>query len=393
VTNKCPNRPRVVLVLPWLSHYRRHFLALLRDDLTSRGIDLTVVHGQPPADEASKQNGISLPWGMQVENRFIVIGTKCLIWQPVRHLIHDADLVVTQQESRILSAYPLFGVQILGRQRMAFWGHGRNMDLECASRLGEALKRFMSKRVHWWFAYNDYAAGVVQELGFPPERITVVQNSIDTRTMAEQSAQIDADELDSVRRRLGLNSENVAIYVGGMYGLKRLPYLVDACVRIRAEVPDFHMLFVGAGPDADVVQRAAAKHDWMHYLGPLFDRDKLPYFKLSKLLLMPGRVGLVVLDAFALETPLVTIDHNQHSVELDYLENGQDGVILPRGTDAAEYATAVIHLLRDAAMYKRLVKGCRQSAHHYSAEQMAERFGTGVEQALGAPNWTGLRVR
>ena len=57
-------------------------------------------------------------------------------------------------------------------------------------------------------------------------------------------------------------------------------------------MPDFEMLFVGSGPDRTWVEEAVARNPWMHYVGPVFDDDKVPYFRLAKLALMPGRVGL-----------------------------------------------------------------------------------------------------
>lgn len=375
-----------MLVYSWITRYRAAFNDALRSDLWARGIDLRVVHGQPHPDVARRQLAVTLDWAEQIENRFLPLGRKHLVWQPALRHARDADLMVVQQQTRDLLIYPLFLGQILGRQRLAFWGHGRNMDSRTSSGLGESIKRQMSRHVHWWFAYNDYSAGVVGQLGFPGERITVVRNAIDTRTMIEQAARITPTDLAVVRGQLGLRTDNVAIYCGAMYDLKQLPFLVDACLRVRAQVPDFHMLFIGTGPDAGVVHHAAAEHPWIHELGPLFEEQILPYFKLAKLLLMPGGVGLVALDSFALQTPMVTIDNNRHGVEVDYLTHNRDCLILPRGTDTSAYATAVATLLRDEEARQRLVDGCRASADDYSIEQMAARFATGLEQALQAPS-------
>jgi hypothetical protein len=46
----------------------------------------------------------------------------------------------------------------------------------------------------------------------------------------------------------------------------------------------------------------------------------VPYFILSKLVLMPGLVGLAVLDASALEVPLVTTAVPYHTPELTTLK-------------------------------------------------------------------------
>src|SRR5690606_30926991 len=125
------------------------------------------------------------------------------------------------------------------------WGHGRNF--QNASPIAERAKQLMSRRVHWWFCYNDLSAEVVAGLGYPPTRITVVNNAIDTRRMQAWRAATTDAELAGLRGELGLRGSHVAAFVGGLYDEKRLPYLIEACDRIRARVDDFEMLVLGGG--------------------------------------------------------------------------------------------------------------------------------------------------
>ncbi len=82
---------------------------------------------------------------------------------------------------------------------------------------------------------------------------------------------------------------------------------------IRRDIPDFELVVIGKGPEADFIETAAAQHEWIHFVGPKSDDEKVPYWALSKLLLMPGLVGLVVLDSFALGVPMITTDYPYHS--------------------------------------------------------------------------------
>jgi precorrin-6B methylase 2 len=61
-------------------------------------------------------------------------------------------------------------------------------------------------------------------------------------------------------------------------------------VYIKNAVPDFEMIFVGGGPDEKRVKVAAEKYEWVHFPGPKIDEEKVPYFMLSRLFLMPGLV-------------------------------------------------------------------------------------------------------
>ena len=167
-----------------------------------------------------------------------------------------------------------------------------------------------------------------------------------------------------------------------MYRDKRLAFLLEACGLIRQWVPDFEMIFIGAGVDAGLVTQAAMRHSWIKYIGPKFDREKVPYFMLSKLLLMPGVVGLGVVDAFALAVPLVTTAVAGHGPEIGYLDDGTNGVVVQQAHNPAAYAGTVRELLRDEERRQLLVAGCRAAADIYTVENMVERFVIGVRQAL-----------
>ena len=240
----------------------------------------------------------------------------------------------------------------------------------------------MSRRVWWWWAYNEQSASYVRELGFPDERITRVQNSIDTVSLMAAAATVTPQELASLRRRLGLRGDNVCIFVGGMYEDKRLPFLVAACELVRKELPDFEMIFVGDGPQSGVVSEAAKRHGWIHYVGARFDDERVPYMLLAKLALMP-LVGLGVLDSFALRVPLITTDVPYHGPEVEYLESGVNGLIVACDCGPGEYAAAVVDVLRDTKLRETLRRGCERSSSLYTVEAMVDNFAAGIHGALG----------
>lgn len=374
--------PVVAVVQKTLAHYRVPFFEHLRRRLDERGITLRLIYGRPADERALRDDTRSLPWAHEIENRILHAGRHELYWQPCRALLRDADLVVVEQASRLLLNYVLLAWQAAGGPRLAFWGHGRNLQAHSASRVGEALKAYTSRRVHWWFAYNALSQRIVERLGFPPDRITNVQNAIDTQRLRAAYRSTSAEEVERLRRSLGLTGANVGLFVGGMYPEKRLGFLLTACRHVRAAVPDFEMLWVGAGPEAPRVRDACAAAEWMHYVGPKFDTDRVPYFKLASVFLMPGLVGLAILDAFSMETPIVTTDLPYHSPEIDYLIPDENGVLVPEAAAPQAYADAVTALLQDDERRHRLVEAGRTASTRYTVDEMARRFAGGIQQAL-----------
>jgi glycosyltransferase involved in cell wall biosynthesis len=373
------------MVQGWIPKYREGFHAGLRDALDERGIDLTLVYGPPVGEAAAKDATLEIPWAHRVDHRLFTFGSRTLMWQPCMTLVRGADLVICDQASARLNNYAFLARQLLGREPFALWGHGRNFQTDRASKPGEILKRWMSRRAHWWFAYNELSAGVVAELGFPAARITDVQNAIDTRPLIAARDAANAASLDALRQRLGIRGEHVGVYLGGMYAEKRLDYLLESLDLVRAQVPDFEAIFIGTGPDAHLVEAASRRYDWIHQAGQQFDEDKARHVLLGQALLMPGLVGLAIIDSFALGVPLVTVADSRHSPEIDYLADGGNGLMLPAGSSPADYAAAVTRVLTDPAVRGRLVEGCLRSAERYTMDEMVRRFAEGVERALSAP--------
>jgi glycosyltransferase involved in cell wall biosynthesis len=375
---------RVVVVQKSVPHYRVPFFEGLRRRLADEGTELVLVYGQPVGEEAQKDDSVELAWGRRIVNRTFSVRRRLLVWQPVLRHLRAGDLVIVEQASKLLVNYVLLALQRTGRVRVAFWGHGRNLSAGPQSRLGEAVKRFVSRQVHWWFAYTARSGELVAGLPFPAERVTAVQNAIDTRELADARRSLTADDVAKVRDRLNLRSENVAIFCGALYRQKRLEFLLEAAAAVRARVPDFELIVLGAGPDRALVDAAAADGPWIHCVGPVFGAEKAAYFEVARALLLPGLVGLAVVDSFVFETPLVAIDDPGHAPEIEYLEHERNGLLLAPGTTAEAYADAVAGLLSDPGRHQRLTGGCRTAATRYTVENMIERFADGVLRAVAA---------
>lgn len=370
--------PRVVIIQEHLPHYRQRFYELLHAELQSRGVELDLVYSP---NTASNLLAGSLPWAMPVP----VTKLGRFAWQNIHGIVHKSDMVIVQQESKYAANYLLELKCCFNSQKFAYWGHGKNFQAENASIVGERLKSTTSLFCDWWFAYNDLSAEIVARLGFPRDRITSVQNSIDTGSISAARRKVSPEHLAALRAELGIESENVAVFTGGLYHEKRLPFLLEACQLVRKDIKDFELIVIGKGPESDLIKSAAAANPWLHYLGAKNDAEKVPYWMLSKLLLMPGLVGLVVLDSFALGVPMVTTDYPYHSPEISYLKSGVNGVVVSPWSDARSYASHVVQLLSNPARLEMLAGNALKAAEFYTVEQMAKNFANGISSSLAAP--------
>ena len=377
---------KVTLFQYRLFHYRVRLFDLMRERCRERGIELVLVHGQPFRDEAKKRDCGELDWAVRVNNRYFpIVEKKDLCWQPAPREARDSDLVIVMQENRLLANY----VWILRRAfglgpRVAFWGHGRDFQSLATRGVRAGWKQFVSTRVDWWFAYTELSRRCVLNYGFPPDRITVLNNAIDNQSFENEMECVTGQDLHDLRQELGFSPRHfVGLFCGSMYPDKRLDVLFDACQRVHDRFTDFRLVLIGDGVDRPLVEAQCARHSWIRYLGVQYGARKAALYRLAQLTLCPGLVGLNILDAFLSGVPLITLSDSLHSPEIAYLEPGVNGHSVVGGAGA--YADCVLDLIRDDRARARLSEGALAAAQRYTLENMALRFVDGIEACLKIP--------
>lgn len=374
-------RHKVVVLQHRLLHYRIDLFNRLRELCLERNIDCHLIHGQATANEKSKNDEGDLAWADKTHNTFVHVGGRDILWQPLPDSVRDADLLIVMQENRIVSNYPIILRGKFGTGKVAYWGHGVNFQSSTPRGLAERWKRFLVKQVDWWFAYTDLTAEIVQCAGFPKERVTCLNNAIDTTTFNKTVESITNEELAEVKKRLKLGENSrVGIFCGSLYPDKRLDLLVEATALVRSQVKDFHVIIIGSGPSQNYIAQAAKTYPWLHPVGAKFGREKAAYFKLAEIMVNPGALGLHILDAFSVGLPIVATANAKHGPEIAYLHNGVNGVLT--GGTVNEYADAVISLLSDVELRQLLSGKALGSSLDYTVEHMAERFVDGISRCL-----------
>ena len=101
---------------------------------------------------------------------------------------------------------------------------------------------------------------------------------------------------------------------------------------------------------------------------------------MADVFLMPGLVGLAILDCFAMQTPIITTNYQFHSPEIEYLENGINGLITTNTVES--YSNSVINLLVNSIKLNELKINCNISAKKYTVEEMVNNFVVGIKKCL-----------
>jgi L-malate glycosyltransferase len=369
---------KVLIIYKWLPKYRVDFYQQLRNKLLKNNIELHLIYGKSNKLNTLKKDEAEIEWGKYIPNRILNVGKKELIWQPCLQYLKDKDLIIVQTENKLILNYILIIIRPISKFKLAFWAHVNNMQ-DDANSLRNKFKLLFNNKCDWWFGYTKSAKLFLTARNYPENRITVVQNAIDTITLMKYYSKISEEELNDLKESLNIIGNNIGIFCGGMYPDKDFEFILATCVRVKTVLSDFHMIFIGSGIESSKIINASNKMDWVHFIGPKFGIERIIYFKISAIQLMPRLVGLCILDSFAMETPLITTDHPFHGPEIDYLENGVNGIMTKNNLN--DFSNSIIDIL-NSQKYLHLIEGGKLAAEKYTVENMAENFNNGILACL-----------
>jgi glycosyltransferase involved in cell wall biosynthesis len=370
---------KVLIICKSIPQYRIAFFNLLRTELSKDHISLELICGDD--SQKGRNDSETIDWAIFKPNKYIKIFGLTLIWQPCLKEVESSDLVIVEQAIRLLINYVLIGKRIIGSQKLAFWGHGLNMQANKYSFANIFKRLCILNHCDWWFAYTSGIKSFLINNGYLANRITVVQNAIDTMQMRNDYDDIKDDELQAVRELYGLQrAENILIYCGDFYKEKRLSFLIDTADILIERGHNFKLLVAGGGPDEYIIKKAALTRPYLVFTGPLFGRKKALMFKLSSIFLLPGAMGLAILDSFAFETPVIATKYDFHGPEFEYLVDGYNGIVTEN--DLMNYANGVSDMLSNNAKLQQIVSNCKSEYKKYSIEIMVSNFTDGVKNFI-----------
>src|SRR5215469_3462524 len=372
-------RPRVVIIRHTIKHYRVPFYQHLYEHLKSDGIELQVIYGNTNRAHKLRDDNTDLPreYGRRVKARWI---GDSLVYHPVLRKIQQADLVIIGHENKYLLNLLLLPMSAVGLKTVGYWDKDwyKNGVIK-ADGFGEWLRHRTVKAVDWWFVYTKECADGLRKAGVSCG-ITVVENAVDTSKIREWCGQIAEDEISEQKLAMGMQGARIGIYCGTLHPWKRLNFLVDAAEKIREKLTNFHLLVIGTGEQRKWVEETVKAKPFIHYLGPLYGRESALAMRMSDVFMIPGMVGLAVLDAFAAGLPVLTTDHDNHGPEVDYLEPGTNGLISANHLES--YSDAVAELLNSPQELSRLRSGALVTGKRYTVQNMAKHFRNGIRECL-----------
>jgi glycosyltransferase involved in cell wall biosynthesis len=177
------------------------------------------------------------------------------------------------------------------------------------------------------------------------------------------------------------------VYVGRLRRYKGVDWMIRAFPRIRARVPEARLTVVGDGPDRARLRhmlRRSGAQGAVEFLGFLPRTEKARRLREGWVVVQPSPKegwGLTVIEAGASATAVVAADSPGLR---DSVRRDETGLLVPYGDDAA-MADAVVRVLTDAGLRRRLAEAGIEWAQQFQWARCAARSMDALAGPVAAP--------
>ena len=375
----------------FIPHCRVKFYSLLNATGKAKYV---VFHGAPPSltGHPEIKHTFDFP-NVTVRNYEISLCGKTIVYQPVlKHIIFGSfDAVVLGHELKVVSNLILFCWCKITAKPIVWWGHGFQKD-----KIAGSLNRFISKAVvmfkkhlaRWtnmFIVYTEGGAAKLIDSGVQAEHIRVVRNTLDMDEQRRLHAEMINRDPRQIRENRKLQRDSkVLLYIGRIYKEKKIEELLALVERLNADKlcrSFVEAVIIGGGPELTKMQKAGAKIPGVHFTGELYEQSVVAeYLRLASAVVIPGKVGLAVNHAFSQGVPVITRGHNYHAPEVEYIINGQNGLIVQGDFQAFVRGTAIF--LNSDEDGKRMAANALKTRDRLTLEFMVEAFDKAVMQVM-----------
>lgn len=385
-------RPKQVLIaqLNSVRSYRVRFYELL-EQRRPPGWEFRVVH-DCDKERVTKLYPVYLDHRnftfpiLPVRTIFLSRRRQDVVWQNFFLPARKYDLIITDTFISNLT-YVLVNVWRFFGIKRGYWGHTSDLtsmpsQITVAKRLLEKFKAKCLREADVFFAYTDSEKNRLIAAGFAPEKIVVLNNTIDT--IQERRAYLELkDKRNELRKKYDLENREVIIYLGRMMEQKRLDVLFEGFEQLHRLRPTTCLVLAGGGPGAPYAASMAEKMGprAVRYLGPVDETTARELLTASDVFCLPGQIGLAPLRALCFDLPVVAFRVSFHAPEVEYL-NENNSLLLPEELSIEAFAKKLACALdywRDEQRRNTLYP----TIAHLTMENMVDNFIRGVNLALG----------
>jgi glycosyltransferase involved in cell wall biosynthesis len=218
---------------------------------------------------------------------------------------------------------------------------------------------------------SEYFIDESRVLGEYRDKIIVIPNGINIDEFCISYSK------KNCREKLGLPlNDEILLFLGGLDPHKGPDVLLKAMPKILKSIPDAKLVFVGSGGMREELERLCkrlAVEESVKFAGFVEEHLKPFYYRAADVFCLPSVMkheifGIVNLEAMVCDVPIVA---SKIGGVPDVVKDGENGLLVPP-RDSEALADAIVYLLENEDIRKRMGKNGRKKVEGYSWERIAE---------------------
>jgi len=237
------------------------------------------------------------------------------------------------------------------------------------------LRKQLLRSVDTFVSINPKIGEELRYIGINQERIVNIPNGVDIPLECAYQPIIK----QKYRALLGLDYQNIVLFVGRLCAEKNLDILLHAWKQTTQKHPNAHLLILGEGGafrnvEAEIRQLAIDLQlsDTVHFLGRINDVNS--YLLAGDIFALPSStegMSNALLEAMAAGNGIVASNIPGNA---QLISDGINGLLVPPG-GVASLSLALNRLLENSALTATLGKAAKQSAiENFSIDSVADRY-------------------
>ncbi len=229
------------------------------------------------------------------------------------------------------------------------------------------LLRFVQTRValaaRHVMVQSESMKRVVACWGVSPKQIVVIPNGFD--------ATVSMPEKESARTVLNLRG-HIGVSAGRLVPWKGMQALIEIVPKILTRVPDFVLYIIGEGPEEAQLRQSVIDTGLsaqVLFMGRLDRTVLFQYLAAADVFILNTTYegfSNQLLEVYAAGTPIVTTDIEGNE---GVVSHGESGLLVSAG-DQNALTSAIVEVLHDTTLARRLSLGGRNKLHEFSIERV-----------------------
>lgn len=309
------------IIQDYIPSYRAEFFELLRKRLLEEGIDLYLLSHLPLGSQKARGDFVHLDFLNNFPQWNIQMGKRSLVFPSSVRQFQNYDGLIGPLRGSSFSTHAMIAHCLKFKKSFGLWGHVANY-VSPNNFLDLLIEKKLMRLATSIFAYTNSGKDFGVNQGIDPNKIFVLNNTFDLSELKYEMEQVSNNDLAEMLQRYELHPRKTLLYIGGLDASKRIDFLVSTLDQLWSSDSEIKLLVIGDGEDKELLKNAIIRGQ-VQILERNNPRVKVLAGKVSKLILMPGRIGLIAVDSIALGIPIVTTNYSFHAPEFEYLVEGK----------------------------------------------------------------------